>query len=183
MCVRDELSDVHCASRFDCRRRFSGTALIPFDDDKILLQQAIEAHRGHLRLAGAAMKFKEQRILRIVAANQNPLRDAAEIDLFQTRHAARYGIAVVVTDWSGCRGSAGTETTYCCNQQCESRRLGNHGEDANSSASNRGPANLPICKDVVYNTTPNAIKAIRMAIEAFTWRDSKLRMADAKPMR
>ena len=79
MRVLDQLGDIHGAFRINCVGGFSRAALVPLHDDEILLQQAIESNRGHLRLAGAPVELEKQRFLRAIPADQESTEERRRV--------------------------------------------------------------------------------------------------------
>jgi hypothetical protein len=86
MRIQQELLHRHFGCVEIARVGFARAALVPVDNHEITLQRPCgRVGERHLRSTRPAMKPQEYRGRSVLAADQQPLRHAADLDLFQNR--------------------------------------------------------------------------------------------------
>ncbi len=78
--VGDQLTDVHRHSWLDGRSGLARTALIPFDDDEVILEEPVEPDSRHLGLTRTAVQLQQDRALGAPASHQQPLPYAPSVN-------------------------------------------------------------------------------------------------------
>jgi hypothetical protein len=74
--VGDQLTDVHRHSGLDGRSGLARTALIPFDDHEVILEEPVEPGSRHLGLTRTAVQLQRDRVLGAPTSHQQPLPHA-----------------------------------------------------------------------------------------------------------
>ena len=78
--VGDQLTDVHRPSWPDGRSGLARTALIPFDDDEVILEEPVERGSRHLGLTRTAVQLQQDWALGAPASYQQPLSYAPSVN-------------------------------------------------------------------------------------------------------
>jgi hypothetical protein len=89
--VGDQLTDVHRHSWLDGRSGLSRTALIPFHDNEVILEEPVEPDSRHLGLTRTAVQLQQDRALGVPASHQQPLPYAPKRQWLESRNAPRDG--------------------------------------------------------------------------------------------
>ena len=71
--VGDQLTDVHCHGWLDGRSGLARTALVPLDDNEVILEEPVEPDSRHLGLTRTAVQLQQDRALGTPASHQQPL--------------------------------------------------------------------------------------------------------------
>ena len=89
--VGDQLTDIHSPSWLDGRPGLARTALIPFDDNEVVLEEPVEPGSRHLGLTRTAVQLEQDRARGAPASHQQPLPYAAKRQWLESRNAPRDG--------------------------------------------------------------------------------------------
>src|SRR5260370_19256812 len=71
----------------DGRSGLARTALIPFDDDEVILEEPVEPDSRHLGLTRTAVQLQQDRALGAPASHQQPLPYAPKRQWLESRNA------------------------------------------------------------------------------------------------
>src|SRR5260370_5674268 len=89
--VGDQLTDVQRHSWLDGRSGLARTALIPFDDDEVILEESVEPDSRHLGLTRTAVQLQQDRALGAPTSHQQPLPYASKRQWLESHNAPRDG--------------------------------------------------------------------------------------------
>jgi hypothetical protein len=89
--IGDQLTDLHRRGWLDGRSGLARTALVPFGDDEVILEEPVEPGSRHLGLTRTAVQLQQDRALGAPASHQQPLPYAPQRQWLESRNAARDG--------------------------------------------------------------------------------------------